>query len=206
MDRLELLLALFGFDGWSYTLTFDDEHLPDSFGEVRLRWRRLLYQLKKHHGGVMPDYVYLIEGRHGDHRYHVHLTARYSDFPPLVMEDLWTQGYITRSQPLLLGGFDSYRRTARYYCKERSDGIIIPIDARTWVASRSLSQQLPQPEYFRSDTGRIDIPENCRTCGRYTVDNGFGHYQYGWYIEQDPLHPTVVEGHRMPSRDGLGQY
>jgi hypothetical protein len=69
MDRLELLLALFGFDGWSYTLTFDEVHLPPSFADVRLCWRRLLYQMKKWHDGVTPDYVYLIEGRHGDHRY-----------------------------------------------------------------------------------------------------------------------------------------
>lgn len=77
MDRLELLLALFGFDGWSYTLTFDEAHLPPSFAEVRLCWRRLLYRMKKWHDGVTPDYVYLIEGRHGDHRYHMHLTVRY---------------------------------------------------------------------------------------------------------------------------------
>lgn len=206
MDRLELLLALFGFDGWSYTLTFDEAHLPPSFAEVRLCWRRLLYQMKKWHDGVTPDYVYLIEGRHGDHRYHMHLTVRYNDFPPMTMEDLWRQGYIISSQPLLLGAFDSYRRTARYYCKERSDGIVIPIDARTWVASRSLARQLPPPEYFRSNSGRIEIPDDCRVCGRYTVDNGFGHYQYGWYIEQDPLHPTVIDGKRMPHQGGFGMY
>ena len=206
MDRLELLLALFGFDGWSYTLTFDEAHLPPCFAEVRLCWRRLLYQMKKWHDGVTPDYVYLIEGRHGDHRYHMHLTVRYNDFPPMTMEDLWKQGYIISSQPLLLGAFDSYRRTARYYCKERSDGIVIPIDARTWVASRSLARQLPPPEFFRSDSGRIEIPDDCRVCGRYTVDNGFGHYQYGWYIEQDPLHPTVIDGKRMPHQGGFGMY
>lgn len=201
VDRLELLLALFGFEGWSYVLTFDDDHLPDSYAGVRKRWRLLLARMKAYHGSV-PDYVYLIEGKHGAHRYHLHLTVRYCDFPPLVMETLWRDGYVESGQPLLLGGWDSYRRTAKYYCKERSDGITIPIDARTWVASRSLTRKLPEVERFESDTGKIDIPDDYRTCGRYTVDNAFGHYQYGWYIEQDPRHPTVVDGKRLPCRGG----
>lgn len=205
IDRLELLLALFGFEGWSYALTFDDAHLPENFDGVRKRWRALLYRMKAYHGGV-PDYVYLIEGKHGDHRYHLHLTVRYCDFPPLVMETLWQDGYIVESQPLLLGVFDTYRRTARYYCKERSDGVVIPIDARTWVASRSLTQKLPPPVYFRAECGRIDIPADNRVCGRFTVDNTWGHYHYGWYIEQDPKHPTVFEGRRVPHQHGAGRY
>ena len=59
---------------------------------------------------------------------------------------------------------------------------------------------------FRSDCGRIDVPADCRTCGRYTVDNSWGHYHYGWYIEQDPLHPTVVDSKRLPHQGGLGKY
>ena len=86
VDRLELLLALFGFDGWSYTLTFSDDNLPGSFKEVRDVWRRFLYKLRRWRRGKPFDYVYLIEGKHGDHRYHLHLTVRYSDFPPVYME------------------------------------------------------------------------------------------------------------------------
>lgn len=187
VDRLELLLALFGYDGWDYTLTFDDESLPEKFTDVRKRWRAFLRRLRLHHGGAF-DYVYLIEGRHGDHRYHLHLTVRYSDFPPIVVEDLWRYGYVA-GKPLLCTGrnpYDTYRRTAKYYCKEQTDGITIPIDARTWVASRHLRAQLPEPEYFRADTCDILIPADCRVHGRNAVDNAFGHYSYAWYIEQDP--------------------
>lgn len=190
VDRLELLLALFGFDGWSYTLTFSDDNLPGSFKEVRDVWRRFLYKLRRWRNGKPFDYVYLIEGKHGDHRYHIHLTVRYSDFPPVYMEELWGNGYV-EGKPLLLGPYDTYRRTARYYCKESSDGVVIPIDARTWNASRSLTAQLPPPEYWRDTSGRIEIPPHPRTYGRNRVDNGFGHYNYGWYIEQDPLRPTL---------------
>lgn len=187
VDRLELLLALFGYDGWNYTLTFNDENLPEKFADVRKRWRSFLRCLQLHHGGPF-DYVYLIEGRHGDHRYHLHLTVRYSDFPPIVVEDLWRFGYV-EGKPLLCTGrdpYDTYRRTAKYYCKEQSDGITIPIDARTWVASRHLRAQLPAPEYFLTDNCAIVIPADCRVHGRNEVDNAFGHYSYAWYIEPDP--------------------
>lgn len=187
VDRLELLLALFGYDGWNYTLTFNDENLPEKFADVRKRWRSFLRRLHLHHGGPF-DYVYLIEGRHGDHRYHLHLTVRYSDFPPIVVEDLWRFGYV-EGKPLLCTGrnpYDTYRRTAKYYCKEQSDGITIPIDARTWVASRHLRAQLPAPEYFLTDNCAIVIPADCRVHGRNEVDNAFGHYSYAWYIEPDP--------------------
>lgn len=187
VDRLELLLALFGYDGWNYTLTFNDENLPEKFADVRKRWMSFLRRLQLHHGGPF-DYVYLIEGRHGDHRYHLHLTVRYSDFPPIVVEDLWRFGYV-EGKPLLCTGrdpYDTYRRTAKYYCKEQSDGITIPIDARTWVASRHLRAQLPAPEYFLTDNCAIVIPADCRVHGRNEVDNAFGHYSYAWYIEPDP--------------------
>lgn len=184
VDRLELLLALLGYDGWSYTLTFSDDHLPGSFKDVRKKWRSLLRRMKMEHGGAF-DYIYLIEGRHGDHRYHMHLTVRYSDFPPVVMEDLWKFGFVEGAPLLCLGRnpYDTYRRTAKYYCKEQTDGMTIPIDARTWVASQSLRAQLPAPEYFRADTCRIDIPAGARCYGTQQVDNPFGHYSYAWWIE-----------------------
>lgn len=188
VDRLELLLALFGYDGWVYSLTFDDEHLPCKFRDVRRkRWRSFLRRLQFEHGGAF-DYIYLIEGRHGDHRYHLHLVVHYSDFPPMVVEDLWRFGYV-EGKPLLCIGrdpYDTFRRTAKYFCKERSDGITIPIDARTWVASRHLRAQLPPPEYFMADTCEIPLPEHYRVYGRNNVDNAFGHYSYLWYIEHDP--------------------
>lgn len=36
VDRLELMLALFGWRASVYCLTFDEDHLPDSFQEVLL--------------------------------------------------------------------------------------------------------------------------------------------------------------------------
>ena len=62
VDRLELRLALFGDEGSVYALTFDREHEPSSFQDVRRAWRSFLYRLKKWRSRPC-DYVYLIEGR-----------------------------------------------------------------------------------------------------------------------------------------------
>ncbi len=182
VNRLELRLALFGYEGSVYTLTFDREHEPERFQDVRRAWRSFLYRLKKWRGHGF-DYVYLIEGRHGDHRYHIHLVLRDSDFSPVEVRHLWRFGSNVDDQPLLRNSQDSYRRTAKYFNKEASDGIIIPIGGRTWVCSRSLVGQLPSAEYWRDGSGEIPIPAGARICGTFHTANEFGQYRYAWYIE-----------------------
>lgn len=65
VDRLELRLALFGHEGSFYTMTFDDEHLPESFREVEGVWKAFLRRQRLWLGRAF-DYVYCIEGKHGD--------------------------------------------------------------------------------------------------------------------------------------------
>lgn len=180
VDRLELMLALFGWRASVYCLTFDQDHLPDSFGEVRRIWRNFLGAMKRWR--TQPfDYVYVIEGRHGDHRYHIHLVLRDEDFSPAEVRFLWPGGHVD-DEPLLLHPGDSFRRTARYFCKERTDGIVLPIGARTWVASRSLYRQLPPPERTEGKSGTIRVPAGARWRAENTVRNPFGEYRYAAYI------------------------
>lgn len=187
VDRLELRLALFGDEGSVYTLTFDREHEPANFQDVRRAWRSFLYRLKKWRQQPF-DYVYLIEGRHGDHRYHIHLVLRDSDFAPAEVQHLWKEGAVD-DEPLLRHARDTYRRTAKYFNKEATDGIIIPISARTWVCSRSLLQMLPPVERWRDMSGDIPIPASSRCHGTYSVSNSFGQYHYAWYLEGRPATP-----------------
>lgn len=183
VDRLELKLALFGFEGSVYALTFDRDHEPEKFRDVRRAWRSFLRRLKIWLGRPF-DYVYLIEGRHGDHRYHIHLVLRDGDFAPAVVRHLWRFGTDVDDEPLLLGPYDTYRRTAKYFNKEATDGVTIPIGSRTWVASRALTAKLPPAEVFRSASGIIQIPGEIRVSGGNTVENGFGRYHYTWYIHK----------------------
>lgn len=191
VDRLELRLALFGFEGTCYTLTFDEDSVPEKFCDVRKTWRALLGRMRRQRGAPF-DYIYLIEGRHGNHRYHVHVVLRYNDFPPEAMRHLWPYGNVD-DEPLLRGPYDSFRRMARYYNKEATDGLILPVGARPWNCSRSLGKRLPPPEKWMDTSGVIDIPDQVRVSGRNSVENAFGSYYYAWYIEERQWSPPQAQ-------------
>lgn len=71
VDRLELRLAEFGFRGSHYTMTCDDFHLPDRYDGMRKMFRAARTRMQRWHGGPF-DWIGCIEGKHGDHRLHVH--------------------------------------------------------------------------------------------------------------------------------------
>ncbi len=181
IDRLELRLALFGHEGSFYTLTFDEDHLPETFHGVELVWRAFLRQLRQWLGRSF-DYVYTIEGRHGDHRYHFHLVLRDADFSPAELQHLWGRGWVD-DEPLLRRPGDSFRRTAKYMLKEATDGVVIPIGKRVCRWSRSLNQALPAAEYFEAKSGVIRIPKDAMSRGQYQTGNQFGAYRYAWHIK-----------------------
>lgn len=180
VDRLELRLALFGYEGSHYTLTFDDEHLPRDFAGVRRALRAFLARFRRWRRGEPYDWIYAIEGRHGDHRWHVHMILRDSQFSPAEVRYLWRQGQVDDEPVLRREG--GYRRLAEYLNKERPDGFLIPIGRHPWSCSRSLSQGLPPPEKWRDASGVIEIPDDVLWARRGQRENDFGAYYYGSYI------------------------
>lgn len=180
VDRLELRLALFGYRGSHYTLTFSDEYLPPSFAVCRNRLRAFLARVKRWKGDRCVDYIYCIEGRHGDHRYHIHVVFRDEDLSPAEVRYLWRYGEVV-DEPVLLkeGGF---RRLAVYFNKEASDGFIIPMGRHPWSCSRGLAQQLPPPERWTDASGVIPVPDAVLWARRGSLDNDCGAYYYASYI------------------------
>lgn len=198
VDRLEIRLALMGTKGIHYTMTFDDEHLPANFQQVRKRLRAFSARVKRYLGDTGPplDYIYAIEGLHGDHRYHIHYVAPYDRLSPTEVRYLWRYGMVD-DEPVLRtqshqdpvtgkwekvseGGF---RRLAEYLNKERTDGIIIPIGRHPWSCSRSLNAKVPAPERWMDSTNCIEIPGNVLWARRGHIDNDFGGYYFGSWIE-----------------------
>lgn len=179
-DRLELRLALFGYEGNHYTLTFDNLHLPTTFQGVQKAKRAFMSRARRFHDNQPFDWISCIEGLHGDHRYHIHLVLRDSDFPPAVVRHLWPAGEVD-DEPVLMpkGG---YRRLAEYFNKEGTDGVVIPIGRHPWSCSRSLSSQLPPPERWRDESGAIDVPPQVLWARRGQRENDFGAYNYASYI------------------------
>lgn len=208
VDKLELRLAQIGRTGIMYTLTFDNAHLPGDFKGVRRsldsfhkrahRWRASL--------GKPPDYdyIYCVEGLHGNRRYHVHYIVAYDDLSPAEMlpsesgdwPGLWRNGIIDMEYVLQpnkkvclannsvvdvdRGGF---RRIAEYLNKERTDGFVIPIGRHPWSCSRSLVHKLPPAEKWKDTSGVIDVPKDAVWVRRGYTQNDFGAYYYASWIE-----------------------
>lgn len=155
VDKLELRLALYGYDGIFYTLTFADEYLPkDLAGTMRI-WKTFVKRLRRWSKQPLDYYVYRIEGLHGDHRLHIHAFLRDSDFPPAVVQYLWDWGEVydvpyDRKRILKEQG---YRCLARYFTKEVPD-----VGRHPWGCSRTLSRHLPDPAVSYSKTGSIHLP------------------------------------------------
>lgn len=186
-DRLELRLALFGWWGSHYVLTFDDEHLPAKFADARRELRNFLrraHRLREQVSGSKElRYIYAIEGLHGDHRYHIHLILDDRELQPAVVRYLWRCGMVDDS-PVLLGK-GGYRRLAEYLTKERTDGIVIPIGRHPWSCSRSLNAELPAPERWTDESGAIDVPDAVLWARRGNTVNDFGAHYYASYIQLD---------------------
>lgn len=185
VDRLELRLALFGRDGWMHTLTFDSEHLPQDFKGVRRALDSFFKRGKRWRGGLGKppnfDYIYCVEGLHGNRRYHIHLITGYYELGPAEVQFLWKNGMVD-SEPVLLkeGG---YRRLAEYLNKERTDGFVIPIGRHPWSCSRTLSAKLPPPVKWKDNSGAIEVPNDAVWVRRGNTENDFGAYYYASWIE-----------------------
>lgn len=181
VDRLELLLALFGWNGYHHVLTYDNEHLPPTYSDVQRSFQNFRRRVQYHRNERPFDYIYLIEGRHGDHRYHIHAVFSAEDFSNEDVKSLWRNGNVV-TEPVLKGN-QGYRPLAKYFVKEGTDGIIIPINRHPWVASKTLYKRLPPAETWYSDTGRIDIPDNILFPAHKTgVQNAYGAFYYATYI------------------------
>lgn len=155
VDKLELRLALFEYDGIFYTLTFDDEHLPEDWAGAMRVWDTFTKRLRRWAKKPVDYYVYRIEGLHGDHRLHIHAFLRDTDFPPAVVRFLWTWGFADdepwdRRRVLSAQG---YRSLAKYFTKEAPE-----VGRHPWGCSRALGRMLPPPEVTQSRTGVVRPP------------------------------------------------
>lgn len=174
-------MALFGWSGTFYTLTFDEDHLPEKWRGGKQLWKNYMARLRYAKGGVPLDCISCLEGKHGDHRYHFHAIFNDDQISVAEARNIWRYGEVD-DEPLLRQPRDSFRRLATYLNKERSDGVVIPVDSRPWTCSRSLTAKLPPPVRWMDTSGHIEIPDDVFASGRSHVENEFGVYEYAWYI------------------------
>lgn len=185
VDRLELMLALFGYEGTHYECSFDEDSLPSNFKGVRRRLEAFFKRCKRKLGGESFDYIYAIEYGSQHCRYHVHLVLRDSDFTFLDVSRLWGYGRVDAFPVLMQSG--GYRRLAKYFNKERSDGFFLPVGRHAWSCSRTLRAKLPVIEKWMDPSGAIPVPKEAMwrssPTGPLCVPNEFGVYYFYSYIE-----------------------
>ena len=154
-DKLELYLALFGFHGAHYVLTFRPEDLPQSFDGVKRCFAAYLKRAHRFSPGLRR-YVYAVEAGHERGRWHIHFVADERQLPMPAMEYLWRYGFVNPGYleyPVLCreGG---YRRLAEYFCKRDQ---MIPLGRHPWGVARGMRQLIPPPT-VRVQTRRPAIP------------------------------------------------
>lgn len=164
VDKLELRLALFEFDGIFWTLTFDDAHLPPDRAGVLKAWRAFMRQLQRCRGAPVEYYVYRIEGLHGAHRWHIHVFLRGSDFTAedvarawggrgTVRAERWTRERVLEHRENDPDFVEGYRGLAEYFTKERPE-----VGKHPWGCSKALRKHLPKPTVRASASGIIRPP------------------------------------------------
>lgn len=180
-QKLELLFyANFGIKDLFVTLTYDDRHLPLNREEARKIMRKFWKQLRKERKKNNQElrYIYNIEHRHGDGRWHHHavINATGDDYD-LILK-LWGNGGVEFRQ-IRIDREKNFETLAMYFCKEERDNV----GDQLWSSSTNLRK--PEKESFRvpNDT-TIKIPKNAPLKLEDTgdVSTCYGHYRYIKYL------------------------
>lgn len=172
-DKLELYLALFGYNGAHYVLTFRDEDLPQNFDGVKRRFSAFLKRMRRWDDEICR-YVYAVEAGHERGRWHIHFVADERELPQPAVEMLWRYGFVNPGfleYPVLCrsGG---YRRLAHYFCKRDT---MVPLGKHSWGVARGMRKMIPPPT-VRVTTRRPAVPREtfwrADRCAPMTKVNG----------------------------------
>lgn len=185
-QKLEFTIAA-NFTGQDHhlVLTFDDEHLPENRAGVIACFRRFVRLLRAYRRkNRLPNvkYIYAIECKHGEGRFHIHVIINAASLFQSDLESycsLWEYG--TQVDVSLLYDRENTDADvlARYLTKEREDGK--PVGAKSWVGSRNLEQPEETHEYV-NDTEELHAPVGCIVLERKEDMNEFGSFAYIKYL------------------------
>lgn len=177
--RLEFLLyANFSPQDWFVTLTYDDDHLPPNYEAARKNAPAFLRRVReaRRSRGQPYDYIYVMEGLHGDHRVHHHLVIKACRGGERELCEAWRCGGV---DVRTISDFGGYRKLARYLSKEPRKTGKLRVGQRMWTPSRGLIK--PERTDIELAAGEHYVPpssaapfEGARFPER--IDNTFGSY------------------------------
>ena len=165
--QLELLMATnFEPEDLVVTLTYRDEDLPASADVTRRRLAKVFAQIRAYRKArKLPDlkYIYVLEGRHGDHRPHVHLILNAAGGDLELVRSLWIWGDDIQLNYIHERGYDGW---AGYLTKERREASLN--GKKQFVGSRNLARPIITYEWV-DDGATVDAPP-----GAQLLDEGGG--------------------------------
>ena len=165
--KLEMLMAT-NFDEGDLvlTVTYRDADLPDSADVTRKHLGKVFSQMRAYRKARdLPElkYIYVMEGRHGDHRPHAHIIINAAGGDLELMRSLWIWGDDIQINYVRERGYDGW---AGYLTKERREAS--RNGKKQFVGSRNLAR--PVTTYAWVDDGTtVDAPP-----GAQVLDEGGG--------------------------------
>ena len=165
--KLEQLMAC-NFDEGDLvlTVTYRDADLPDSADVTRKHLGKVFAQMRAYRKARgLPDlkYIYVLEGRHGDHRPHAHIIVNATGGDLELMRSLWIWGDDIQLNYIRERGYDGW---AGYLTKERREASLN--GKKQFVGSRNLARPVTTYEWVDDGT-TVDAPP-----GAQVLDEGGG--------------------------------
>ena len=171
------------------TLTYDDEHLPDSRKRAKAdlkRFRGNMSQSRRKKGEVFKA-VYCTEhlhpsshnGENGRWHHHLVINRTKNDYTEIIAA--WPYGVNIEIHPFELNDKRSYESIAKYMAKERAD----TVNSHVWGCTRNC--QKPDEESFLVDAGEvIRVPDGAMYVRQESRQTEFGRYDIASWICSDP--------------------
>ena len=165
--KLEMLMAT-NFDDADLvlTVTYRDADLPDSADVTRKHLGKVFAQMRAYRKARgLPDlkYIYVLEGRHGDHRPHAHIIINAAGGDLELMRSLWIWGDDIQLNYIRERGYDGW---AGYLTKERREASLN--GKKQFVGSRNLARPVTTYEWVDDGTS-VEAPP-----GAQVLDEGGG--------------------------------
>ena len=212
-DQLEFLLAANVRQGdWFLTLTYDDDHLPDSWTRANKNMQYFCRKIRESRKGEQTVYFYNIERAHYSedsscsHRWHHHMVLS-GEVSAETIRAMWGSGLVDM-HPIKLDRDHTYGSLATYLLKEANE---FP-GKRGWRSSRGLKK--PETDCVVVDDDYVlPAPEGA---GVMVLENPgpqvtvYGRFQKLKFLELDRYETHVLRSmySRRPigSRNGAATY
>ncbi len=186
--KLEMRMAAgFCLNDLVITLTYRDEDYPENYAAAQRRLQWLLRHLRDHRRarGQELIYIYVSEGRHGDHRPHHHVILNAVGDDLETIRSLWKWG-----DQIDLSRVDDkgYEGWAIYLSKERREASLN--GKKMFVASKNCPK--PEIEYAYLDDGAtIEPPPGAVDITDSADRNAYASYRYLKYRMPGKVHKAI---------------